>query len=315
MASFAGVDDIICGVSRVPPTDEMGRPTVYSFWEPAGRLPAYLQLSRSTWELGFPGYEQVQIDYSTLGDYVDSDVFDFDFLRRLTVPMQVDAIEVAVLAKHGGLFMDMDTIAVADVSPVLHRLLHSEVVMFGRHMAFVAARPGAHIMELWLRAIQQRLEFASRKRLEPRELPWGFAGNDALADVLDALTGVGTQEPPIQLGSRRQDMITARLRRRFLLASRHRREIAFLNRRKFGFIAETAKFHEAPSEPRDRYESFWFDADLPIDAVFTPRTTVIGLHHSWTPDWYTGLSTDEVLDHECLLSRVLRHVISGNDAP
>ena len=293
----------------------MGRPAVFYFWEPPGNMPAYLRLCRSTWDSGLPGYENVRIDLSNLGDHIDPNVYDLDFLRRLTPMMQKDAIEVAVLEKHGGVFMDVDTIAVADISPVLRRLAHTEMVIFGRHMAFVAARPGARIMRLWLESIQQRLELASKAALEPPELPWDFAGNAALSDVLDAITGVETLEPLSEPGRRKQNTITERVRRRVLLASRHRREFTTLNRRKYGFIAEATIFADAPSDPQERYRQFWFDSDLATESAFSPRTTVIGLHHSWTPDWYTGLSTDEVLDHECLLSRVLRQVISASDTP
>lgn len=290
---------------------EMGSSTVFYFWEPPGAMPAYLRLCRSTWDSSLSGYEKTHIDLANLIDYIDPEVYNLDFLRRLAPNVQKDAIEVAVLKKHGGVFMDVDTIAVADISPILGRLTHSEMLLFGRHLAFVAARPGARLIKLWLESTQQRLELASKAALEPSELPWDFAGNAPLADVLDAITGVGSPEPPTASGTKKRNTTAERLRRRVLLASRHRRELTTLNRRRHGFIAEATIFANARSDPQERYRRFWFESDVATESVFSSKTTVIGLHHSWTPDWYTGLSTDEVLDHDCLLSRVLRRVISG----
>ena len=290
---------------------EMGSSTVFYFWEPPGAMPAYLRLCRSTWDSSLPGDEKTHIDLANLSDHIGPEVYDLDFLGRLTPMAQKDAVEVAVLEKHGGVFMDVDTIAVADISPILGRLSHSEMLLFGRHLAFVAARPGARLIGLWLEAIQQRLELASKGALEPRELPWDFVGNAPFAHVLDTMTGVGSPEPPTESGTKKRNSIAERVRRRVLLASRHRRELTTLSPRRYGFIAEATIFNRARSDPEERYRRFWFESDVATESVFSSKTTVIGLHHSWTPNWYTGLSTDEVLDHDCLLSRVLRRVISG----
>jgi hypothetical protein len=40
----------------------------------------------------------------------------------------------------------------------------------------------------------------------------------------------------------------------------------------------------------------------------------VGLHNSWTPHWYSSLSEDEVLAHDCLLSRTLREALSTPSA-
>jgi hypothetical protein len=84
-------------------------------------------------------------------------------LRRLPLPMQKDAVMVAVLHRHGGLFLDVDTLAVADVAPLLALLERRETISFHMHLACIAARPGARLLGYWLGQIRKRLAVVRRR--------------------------------------------------------------------------------------------------------------------------------------------------------
>jgi hypothetical protein len=59
--------------------------------------------------------------------------------------------------------------------------------------------------------------------------------------------------------------------------------------------------------PREEYISFCFDENRDVGDVISAHPTIIGLHNSWTPDWYKALSVQDVLNHNSLLSRTLAY--------
>lgn len=62
-------------------------------------------------------------------------------------------------------------------------------------------------------------------------------------------------------------------------------------------------------QPDEKYRRFWFDDRINIKNVFRPNQMVIGLHHSWTPQWYEELSEKDILEKKSLLSRTLKHLL------
>lgn len=83
-----------------------------------------------------------------------------------------------------------------------------------------------------------------------------------------------------------------------------------LDRKKYGFMAELAHYGTSGIGHMEDYRKFWFEEKLDVERVFKPKQTLIGLHNSWTPEWYKALSEKEVLENDCLLSKTLRHVLA-----
>ena len=133
--------------------------TIFSFWEPKGSMTPYLTLCIKTWEKNLPDYEIIILDYSNINSYLPEGTLDMNVLKRLPLMMQKDAIMVGVLKEHGGIFLDADTLVVGDITPLWRMLKDTEAVMFGYHVAFLASRPGAHLLKLWHRLIQEKLKF------------------------------------------------------------------------------------------------------------------------------------------------------------
>ena len=131
--------------------------TIFAFWEPRGALVPYLALCMKTWERALHAYEIVLLNYENLGRYLEDGALDLETLRRLPLSMQKDAVMVAVLHRHGGLFLDVDTLAVADIAPLLAFLERSEAISFNMHLACIGARPGARLLDLWLGHIRAGL--------------------------------------------------------------------------------------------------------------------------------------------------------------
>lgn len=59
----------------------------------------------------------------------------------------------------------------------------------------------------------------------------------------------------------------------------------------------------------NKYLRFYFEEHHNISDI--EQTDILMLHNSWTPDWYKRLSTEEVLEHNCTLSNILREKINA----
>ena len=160
------------------------RPRIFTFWEPRGVITPYLRLCLQTWEKVLGAHEIIVLNYANLGDWLECAYYERDVFRRLTLSVQKDAIMVNVLRRHGGLFMDLDTIAVAEIAPLLRAVGNSELAMFDTHMAVLVARPNARILQLWCNRIEEKLAQLARGPW-PGKLPWDFTGNSVYAEALE----------------------------------------------------------------------------------------------------------------------------------
>jgi hypothetical protein len=251
--------------------------------------------------------------------------------------MQKDAVMVAVLKEQGGVFMDADTLVTRDIAPLVSMLKDTEVVMFNTHLGFMAAQPEAQILTLWLKKIQEKLIFLKEAGDEvPQFQQWNFVGNSSLADVMDKmienlglfhvmqknivdkyvlayLKTTGDQKLPAPRWKELINRIGKSLERRkreFYFRKVFRHYLTILDRWEYGFIAEALYFKSKVMTSEEKYGKFWFDNGIDIKEVFRPNQMVIGLHNSWTPEWYKELSEKDVLENESLLSRTLKHLLT-----
>jgi len=296
----------------------------------------YLDLCRRTWERNLPDYEIIFLDHSNIDLYLPEGTYDMTVLKKLTYMMQKDAVMVAVLKEHGGIFMDADTLVTADIAPLIRMLRNTEVVMFSTHCGFMAAKPGSHLLTLWQKGIQEKLNFLGEIRGNAPHLPWDFFANSMMADVMSNMIesrGLFHMmqkhvEDKFVLAylkiTRDQKMLTPRFKmlinRIGNALMRRKRELYFrtvfrhyltmLDRLEYGFIPEALYFSSRSMTPEEKYWKFWFDNRIDIQKVFTPHQMVIGLHNSWTHQWYKALSQKDVLENASLLSRTLKRLLT-----
>ena len=98
-------------------------------------------------------------------------------------------------------------------------------------------------------------------------------------------------------------------KRNLLFSTVYKRYLTMLDRIEYGFIPEAKYFKSKFMEPQEKYRQFWFANKCDIKNVFTDKQSVIGLHHSWTPQWYKDFSEKDVLEHDCLLSKTLKYLM------
>jgi hypothetical protein len=284
-----------------------------------------------TWAKNLPDYEVIILDYSNLDQYLPEGTYDMSVLTGLPLMMQKDAIMVGVLKEQGGVFLDADTLVTGDITPMFEILKDTEVMMFGYHCAFLLSRPGARLLNLWHKAIQERLNRVGKEEI----LPWDYLANGAMAEAMDALimehSGYYARQKkmedkiigPYRKVTRNEAMLSAALKMWInrignALAGRQRaynfrgvlkQYLVMLNRMDHGFIPEAVYYPSRIMPARDKYNKFWFDNEIDIRNVFMPNQKIIGLHHSWTPQWYKDLSEKDVLENQSLLSRTIKHLL------
>ena len=154
---------------------------VYTFWEPRGSIPVYLQLCMETWKKFLPNATIVVLDYKNIGEFIDVRELGLNlFSGRFTLPQIADAIRVALLAKHGGVWIDVDTIILSpDAKKYFLPDEKHRTIFFGNpqtrivHIAFINTPPATMCMNLWREFIKEQLW-----NLNPTtSVGWDFLGN------------------------------------------------------------------------------------------------------------------------------------------
>lgn len=303
------------------------RPRFFTFWEPRGGVTPYLQLCRETWQRGLPSAEVVTLDYANLDQYLPPGTLDIATLQRFPLMQVKDAVMVAILHRHGGLFIDMDTLIVDDISPFMASLERTTMFNFGGSLSVVGARAGSRLLTLWLDRVRERLALVASGRVDAAKVSWSYIGYETLHEVHVQLRDAAWHRRVIRSTApgRRLWAAAARIKpprgKRGSLWRRIPRRIEWeLTRRAIarhriqfgtqGFFAELQDDRDRTIDRITYYRQFWDDPVTPVETVVKPGVPVIALHNSWTPDWYAALSREEVLAHGSLLSRTLRHLLA-----
>jgi len=285
---------------------------IFAYWDRPETIPAYLQLCVATWQV-YGGVESVHlITDVNLHEWVAEDVLDLRALAAYPIPQRKDAIELAVLARYGGLFIDLDTICSAPLVVLQAALSDADVALYGFHLSTVAARPGSRIVERWLQLLQQTLTVPREQLMAVTGKDYTELGNYSFELLRDELA-TGRRATPGQ-NPGRITRLWRKLQRHRMLKYSGQKHIVQLNPRSTGYIAEYYHRREDTLSARQRYESFWFDPHLPLSAVIAQGAALVGLHHSWTPAAYSAKGFAELAVDQALLSRYLRALLGERSA-
>ena len=161
---------------------------VYTFWEPRDQIPYYLRLCMETWKKFLPNATIVLLDYKNIGEFIDVRELGLNlFSDKFTLPQISDALRVALLAKHGGVWLDIDTIILSSNAEkyFLPDKKHRTVFFVYPEdkfcqMCFINTPPAAMCMNLWRESIREKLW-----NLTPSTpVDWDFIGNAFINDYV-----------------------------------------------------------------------------------------------------------------------------------
>ena len=269
----------------------MNMKKVFTFWEPKENVPGYVRLCMETWKGCLPGYETIVLDYDSLGDWLTEDEQKAILCKKMTLAMQSDCIRCAILKKHGGIWMDADTVL---VKPLDGRFSAADCAIVARrqdghlvhYAAYInAAKPEAKFLADWHKALVPRVAKAEAfrsswlKRLLHHEewkliRRWNYCVNaiiDPLADTADPKDYAWIDKDAIFAVPEEELMAT-------------------------GLDAVAA------------YQKYWFKPGA-IDDVLNRCAGMIMLHNSFTPDSYRAMTSDEFIATDTRLAALLRHLL------
>lgn len=219
-----------------------------------------------------PNVTTVLLDYKNIGEYIDINVFDSNlFSGRFPLSLIADAIRVALLAKHGGVWLDCDTIILSpDAEKYFLPDKKNRTIFFGDglpQIPFINTPPGTACMNLWLQSIKEKL-----RNLTPEtEIKWNFLGNNFINDY----------------------------------KGKHSNEILIFSAAKLA--APDKKLCIDGKRPwKDIYIDYYFLQNHHLTDI---NLELLLLHNSWTPREYKNFSLEEFLRCDCTMTNVLAEAL------
>ena len=268
---------------------------IFTFWEPSGKLPGYLQLCINTWKKNIPNYHIIILDYSKLHKYLNSSIISKILYKKMTLPIQADAIRVAILEKYGGIWMDIDIIITNN--NFLKNIFGYDLAFFGNPQekipsnAFIYAKKNSRILKEWLKHIIKRVSvyksLSTKKSKDSAKLSyiykWNYLGNGIINQLLK---------------TKKKNFIIFDW---FKMHALPERNIFHINDTMAGDKNIISKRFKA-------YNKLYFHPGDP-QKIININPEIIFLHHSWTDKKYKYMSKKEFLKQNIMLSSLLKKIL------
>lgn len=268
---------------------------VFTFWEPKESLPGYIRLCMKTWERCLDGYETVVLDYDNLNNYLTPAEQQAVLCRKMTFAMQSDCIRCAVLKKHGGIWMDADTIL---TKPLDHRFSAADCSIVARrqegHLVHYAAyinalRPEAKFLCDWHAALVPRVAKAERfrsnwilrtfRRQEWKLIRrWNYCVNAIIDPMADELVG------------------------------KNQTDYAWIDKDVI-FAVPEEELMASGLNAVEAYQKYWFEPGE-TDEVLNRCAGIVMLHNSFTPDHIRAMTAEDFLKTDTRMAALLRRRLS-----
>ena len=247
---------------------------VYTFWEPREKIPYYLRLCMETWKKFLPNATIIVLDYKNIGEFLDVRELGLNlFSGKLSLPQFADAIRIALLAKHGGVWLDLDTIILSsDAEKYFLPDKKHRTIFFSYkednfcQMCFINTPPNAVCMNLWRESIREKIWNLSHAT----NVKWDFIGNSFIDEY--SLT--------------------------------HPEEFKLLDRQ----IAMPDKdlISDSKEGAKDAYLTYYFLQNHHLKDI---SNEMLFLQNSWTPPFFFQLPPNKFFRFDCTMVNVLAEAL------
>ncbi len=246
---------------------------VYTFWEPREAIPYYLQLCMETWKKNLPNATIVVLDYKNIGELLDVRELGLNlFSGKLPLMLIADAIRVALLAKHGGVWLDLDTIVLSrDAEKYFLPDKKHRTVFFGDpktkipRICFINTPPGAVCMNLWREYVREKIWNLN----DATPVNWDFLGNSFIDDY----------------------------------AKKFPDEIKIIDKN----IVMPDSIPNVDTDTQIRtYCDFYFGNSLHLTDI---NADMLLLHNSWTLPFFLQLPREEFFNFDCTMVNILAEAL------
>jgi len=272
---------------------------IFSFWEPREKIPAYIGLCIETWRKFLPEYDINILDYKSIYDYLDKDLYNFEKLKYFTLPKQADAIRCALLNRYGGIWLDTDTVILSKKFKELvdYVILNYDFAMLEEnplkeiapHIGLIVSREPkyrkSNFFADWQRKINANIDMYGKSKWHRKFLKlirnkkhkdttsWNILGN-SIVNVL--------------------------------LNNFYQGKYLPLDNRKIKAFPETVVYPNIGTF--EAYNRFYFENINSFES-YDLDVAVVCLHNSWTPDKYKTMSKEEFLSQDILLAKLLKSIL------
>jgi hypothetical protein len=266
---------------------------IFTFWEPSSSLPGYIKLCIKTWKKYLPNdYKIIVLDYHNLRNYLNVQLIDKILYKQMTLPIQADAIRVAILQKYGGIWMDSDTIITN--SQCLNLFNGSDLIMFGNsknknpNIGFIYASKNSTILKAWMDSIIENIRIYKfrmfLKVIFPIKyfiksfnelLTWNYLGNGILNKLLEKAP---------------------------------KKSFKFIQREE-AYVLPEIFFHKGPLFKN--YHKLYFTNRDP-GPLLKKCKGILMLHNSWTPKKYKKMSEEEFLQQDIMLAHLFSRLLNNS---
>lgn len=258
---------------------------IFTFWEKADEMPDYIKMCIKSWQKYLPEYKIIILNYSNIDCYIGKNFYDKILYEKFSLAQQSQAIRAAVLNKHGGIWLDADTIVTSsDIEKFFDK--KSELNIIDNRIACIKAQKGSKILTKWTKGIKRNLflykhffdfcfEYFPYKASDM--MNWDYLSNNILKKLYR------TKNKKI-------------LNNMSIYFSKAYPEILWDKE------CNHNNFREALA---DGYNHFYIKNDF-SDYALANNNGIIILHNSWMPREYAQLKQDEILKKNNTLSKLLQ---------
>lgn len=143
---------------------------IWTFWDKGeAALPGFLRICLESWRHNCPGWRVVVLSPSNMLELLElGRDLPSTFLEIERPSLQSDVARLAILARYGGIYTDISTLAMSNVAEEVRKTLDGGASVYSYHNFawindfvaawFVACKPGEELMVEWSRALNHILE-------------------------------------------------------------------------------------------------------------------------------------------------------------
>ena len=243
-----------------------------------------------TWNKFLPEYKVVVLNYSTIGNWLDKNIYSKELYKNMRLAVQADAIRCAILKKYGGIWFDCDTILTSDkIRNIIPK--ESGFTLIGLHIGVIFAKKNAKVLKIWQKEIQKRLFKFELSEKHPKlyELFYNKRFKHRLRS--NSLFGNSIINPLFE-----------KLKNEKLFKSIDRESI---------FALPEVNFYKSNTEDSfyQKYLDFYFTDNDNSSYALENSNGIILLHNSWTPKEYKEMSQAEFLSKNKTMTNILKKIL------
>jgi len=135
---------------------------IWAYWS-SGNLPTLVSACVATWTLHNPDYEVVLVTPDNIAGYLDDVPASF---AAQTPQRQSDWARLALLAKHGGIYMDATIVVAGDISFINDLLESSRSEAFGYYLNRWTRDSSRPVIESWMLAARPNSAYMNDWKVE-----------------------------------------------------------------------------------------------------------------------------------------------------